>query len=1016
LPQNSNIFANLQNKPQTGLFASTQPSTAQGGIGIFGSSNQQQQGTQANLNLGSQQFGAFNQTAFGAPKNVLGTYNIKYQVTTVDEPTFNKQGGGNQKPIPIKLISITAMNEFSQKSLEELRIEDHRLKKSGTIPQIHTNPQGIGMLGAQGIGSNQSLFGQQQNQPQPTGLFSSNIGTQINQLQGSSMFGGANNQSSLFGKPQPSQTNTSGGVGLFGNSSASNLGSGLTSQSQSSFGQQTNQQSLFGQKPAPQSTSLFTTTSQQNLQTPNAQQPGGLFGGLGLGQSQQQSSLFTAAGQQPQVQPTVSLFGQTQQPTNPTSSLFGNQTQGQNTSGGLFGLNTQPQQQQANSLFGGAAQQAQTGGLFGAATKPLGTSLFGGTSQPVSTGSSLFSAPSAVVPPQNTSLFGAPNTSSSLFGGQTQQSATSSLLGGQQAKPTTSLFGGATQSSNTTSLFGPAQTTTTSSLFGTQPASSSLFGQQTSQIQAPASQVNSLFGGDLGIKSGLFGAAPSTGQVPDLNTVQQNISNLAKPTNAYLDLINVGKKSIEEILEDIQKDYLEAQFDNSFKKIQTKSSNIYNEEFKRFYPEMMPFDLQNKYTDYQFYQKDGDKSEYYRSSELSYMDSFLKTKRGFGYGKRFDLLEPSPIESRRILSHGNILKQIQLNKEREMLKNLHINQDDLERNYKNLEKPRFNFYKDNTRKISDLYEKCYQSSELIKSQSSVSHRKQESNHTINNLENEVGNLILERKGDLAEIYEISVILQDPIKFTTRIKILKTKSVVLLKKTIADELCEKHPVLFRKLKEDSFLLMKNHTIIKEDSSIENSKINDGDTIYILLYERFEKIKFKDEPLRFGRKNSSSPNDKENCKKKKNINNKIQIENKNEMAPIEMIPKMERKNYFTIPTYSEICRMSLQELENVQDFTIYNEFGKIVFDDHTNLTDLNIDQIVSINEREITLYRNGKANETPEIGKGLNKPATIYMNKLFPENICEEDYDENEDYPKFLASLEELCKTMGVNRYF
>ena len=123
-------------------------------------------------------------------------------------------------------------------------------------------------------------------------------------------------------------------------------------------------------------------------------------------------------------------------------------------------------------------------------------------------------------------------------------------------------------------------------------------------------------------------------------------------------------------------------------------------------------------------------------------------------------------------------------------------------------------------------------------------------------------------------------------------------------------------------------------------------------------------------------------------------------------------MERKGYFTIPNYREICRMTLRELENVKDFTIYNEFGKIVFEGITNLCELNIDHIVNISEREITLYKNGKSNITPEIGKGLNKPALIYMYKLFPESICE-DYDSKQDYPKFLASLEDLCKNLGVS---
>lgn len=1035
MTQNSSILGSgIQNKPQMGtsgsLFAqaNTNQQNQMGG-GLFNSSNQQQQITNP-MGINNQSFGGGfnNPSGFGAQTttvnmNIQGTYSIQYQVTTVDEPSFNKQQGNAQKPIPIRIISITAMSQCAHKSLEELRIEDFRIKKSGNIPQMQNPAQGMGMMNTQQSfgGHSQGLFGQQQqNQPQSTGLFGAQQNQQ--QQQGTSLFGG--NQ-------QQAQAPAQQGFGLFGSTSASNLGSGLSSNLQQGglFGQQSTQSGLFGApKPSvqpsnlfggaqaqPQGTSLFGAQQPQANQAnqPQAQQnTGGLFGSLGLGQNQQQQpgGLFAApAAQQNQQQQAGGLFGSSaQQQQSSLGSLFGQSAQQPPQSGGLFGQSAQ--QQQAGGLFGAQPSTQQTGGLFGNAAqqKPVG-SLFGGSSTAQAPGSSLFSGASAAAPQQQSSLFGG-NSSSGLFGGQAQQSTGSSLFSGQQAaKPAGGLFAAPNQ---------PA-----TSLFGGQTGTSSLFGGTSGQTQLGL-QSSSLFG-DNAQKGGLFASAASA-QPVDFTALQNQAmaaQGLARPTNAYLDLINVGKKSIEEVLEDIQKDYLEAQFDKSFRKIQPKSSNIYNEEFKRFYPETIPFDLHNKYSDYNYYQRELDRSDFYRGRDSSYMDSFLKSKRGVPHGKRFDLLESSPSDYRKPSAQNvNIFKQMQLNKEREMMQNLHIKPEELERNYRNLEKLRYDIYRENSKKLSDIYEKNYKTQDLRKTQSADFAQRTESSQILHNIEDQVGNLLLERKSDfsnLSDLFEINVILQDPIKYVTKIKINKNKPVSLLKKTIADELCEKYPAVFRKIKEDSFLLMKNYAIVRDEATVESAKLNDGDTVYILLHERFEKIKFaKEEEAsknKLNRKESSISNANDSKKKRSAAKAKENKELKSELAPIEKLPKLERKGYYTIPSYSEICRMSLKELENVEDFTIYNEFGKIVFEELTDLTELNIDQIVNICEREITLYRNGRDKITPEIGKGLNKPATIYMYKLYPENVCEDDYDDKLDYPKLLSCLEDLCISMGVSLF-
>lgn len=204
------------------------------------------------------------------------------------------------------------------------------------------------------FGGSTSLFGgQTQQQPQlGTGMFGKP------QTQGTSLFGGTQQQ---------------GGTSLFG---------------QTSQPAQQTAPGLFGAGGGTQGTSLFGATGQQQ------QQPGtSLFGATGQ-QQQQAPSLF---GQQ-SPQPT-SLFGGQQQ----TTSLFGQTAPGQQQTGAQPSLFGQSQPQGTTSLFG----QPQT----------VGTPSLFNTSAPLQAPPSLFN-PSAPTAPAGQSFFGQPTPGMQPFPSQ----------------------------------------------------------------------------------------------------------------------------------------------------------------------------------------------------------------------------------------------------------------------------------------------------------------------------------------------------------------------------------------------------------------------------------------------------------------------------------------------------------------------------------------------------------------------------------------------------------------------
>lgn len=93
----------------------------------------------------------------------------------------------------------------------------------------------------------------------------------------------------------------------------------------------------------------------------------------------------------------------------------------------------------------------------------------------------------------------------------------------------------------------------------------------------------------------------------------------------------------------------------------------------------------------------------------------------------------------------------------------------------------------------------------------------------------------------------------------------------------------------------------------------------------------------------------------------------------VAENSFVPRLTMKGYRTTPSFVEICRMSQGQLENVRNFTIENEHGRVQFLDTTNLVGLNLDKIVSVGHKMVEFYPN--ESEKPRVGQGLNKQALI-----------------------------------------
>ncbi|KAK6463667.1 nucleoporin FG repeat region-domain-containing protein [Scheffersomyces coipomensis] len=206
----------------------------------------------------------------------------------------------------------------------------------GSKPAAPTS--GTGVAGISGSGG---LFGNSNSVPAPGGLFGSATSntTNSNTTGGTGLFGSASTTNT-------SSTNTAGG--LFGGAS-NNTATGPTSGG------------LFGNKPATSAPSggLFGS-SNTNPTASNTTTSGGLFGNtVNTGTT---GGLF---GGKPAGTTSTGLFGSNTNTAAPSGGLFGGSNTGNtNTTGGLFGGNTS-NTTTGGGLFGSSNTGTTTGGLFG---------------------------------------------------------------------------------------------------------------------------------------------------------------------------------------------------------------------------------------------------------------------------------------------------------------------------------------------------------------------------------------------------------------------------------------------------------------------------------------------------------------------------------------------------------------------------------------------------------------------------------------------------------------------------
>ena len=138
------------------------------------------------------------------------------------------------------------------------------------------------------------------------------------------------------------------------------------------------------------------------------------------------------------------------------------------------------------------------------------------------------------------------------------------------------------------------------------------------------------------------------------------------------------------------------------------------------------------------------------------------------------------------------------------------------------------------------------------------------------------------------------------------------------------------------------------------------------------------------------------------------NEINDNDSSKIVPLNLLPKLTKANYKTNPEYYILCRMSIDELKNISNFKIYNEYGEVQFLNNVNLLGIDLDKECVIEKgcielkerlnvkRKCILYNfkldNGNENSMDNFKKVISKNNGVFISYEPKTGRLELDYNE------------------------
>jgi hypothetical protein len=115
-----------------------------------------------------------------------------------------------------------------------------------------------------------------------------------------------------------------------------------------------------------------------------------------------------------------------------------------------------------------------------------------------------------------------------------------------------------------------------------------------------------------------------------------------------------------------------------------------------------------------------------------------------------------------------------------------------------------------------------------------------------------------------------------------------------------------------------------------------------------------------------------------------------------------PVLTKHNYYCHPNLPELQLMSDKDLSTVANFVVFRPgIGQIKWEGNSDLRDLNLDDIVVIENKMISVYDDVEESDKPPRGEELNKAAVVTLYQISPKTITADAIE------KFETKLRKSC---------
>ena len=185
----------------------------------------------------------------------------------------------------------------------------------------------------------------------------------------------------------------------------------------------------------------------------------------------------------------------------------------------------------------------------------------------------------------------------------------------------------------------------------------------------------------------------------------------------------------------------------------------------------------------------------------------------------------------------------------------------------------------------------------------------------------------------------------------------------------------------------YLLKNNRKLPINDKELIRDYVKNRDNIIVSLVHKNSEINERME--------------EEEDVNEENENNIKRFEKK-DLCPLDKLPVLTKYGYYMHPNECIIARMNIEEIKNVKNFAIYNENGKIEFDNPVSLYGANLDRLFNI-EHDLIEYENDKWYHSPR-GENFNIPATITLYNIRPNTNFSNLYEKK----PYIEFLKEKCQ--------